>query len=96
MAAQCGVKVAPSIPSIPIIASASARSSQRRSSSPKPKDRASAISSKALVRCTSVRAASTVPPLAKWQSIPSACAVAPTMSTVACMARRMARMASRP
>ncbi len=38
----------------------------------------------------------TVPPLAKWQSMPSAAATRPTSSTVSCMARCMAMAAGRP
>ena len=48
------------------------------------------------MRWASLRTRSTDPPLAKWQSMPSLAAVAPTTSTVSCMARRMACMASRP
>ncbi len=42
------------------------------------------------------RASITVPPFAKWQSMSSAAATAPTSSTVACMARCIAMAPSRP
>ena len=37
-----------------------------------------------------------MPPLAQWQSMPSAAATRPTSSTVCCIARYMAMAASRP
>ena len=70
--------------------------SQRRSSSPNPSARASSTSASARARWASLRTRSTEPPLTKWQSMPSLAALAPTTSTVSCMARRIARMASTP
>ena len=84
------------MPSAPISSRASSGPSQRRSSSPNPSARASSTAANARTRCASLRTRSTDPPLAKWQSMPSLAAAAPTTSTVSCIARRIARMASRP
>ncbi len=75
---------------------ASAADSSRRSSSPKPNFRASATSLAARSSCAADRASWIVPPLAQWQSIPSAAATRPTSSTVSCMARYMATAGPRP
>ena len=58
---------------------ASSAPSSARSSSPKPHRRASATSARARSSCTGVRAATTVPPLLKWQSMPSASATRPDL-----------------
>ena len=94
MAAQCGVKVAPSIPSIPI-------SSGLVGVEPAQVVLAEAEGAglgdlgQCPARCTSVRAGHG-PSLGEVAVDPLGPRVAPTTSTVSCMARRMARMASMP
>jgi hypothetical protein len=69
-AAQCGLYVPPSTPDAPQIARAAAAS---RTVCPAACSRRN---------WAGVRASDTVPPLAKWQSMPSAAAARPTSSTV--------------
>ena len=74
-AAQCGVNVAPRAPSAPI---SCARLRRARASAGRPRRspsaRASSTAASARARCASLRTRSTDPPLAKWQSMPSAAA----------------------
>ncbi len=96
MAAQCGVYVPPSTPAAATRSPASAAVSSARSAEPNPYSLASATSAVARSSCAGDRASCTVPPLAQWQSMPSAVTAAATSSTVCCIARCMAIAASRP
>ena len=95
-AAQWGVKVAPRTDVAPTMAVASAASSQRSSSVPKPRDLASATSSVARLAWAAERARTTVPPLAKSQEMPSASAARSISSIDWFIAARIARAASTP
>ena len=96
MAAQWGVKVAPSTEVAPTRADASAAPIQRSSSGPNPSERASATSAAARLAWAAERASMRVPPLARWQSIPSCVAAEAISSMDAFMAARIARAASIP